>query len=517
MEIILLLARLALALVFAVAGAAKLADLAGSRRALLGFGLPETLASPLGVCLPFVEILIALALIPLESAWWGAIAALALLTVFGIGVGVSLAGGRAPECHCFGQLHSEPVSGSTLARILVLTAVAGFIVAQGNGHSGLSALSWLSGLEPAQAGFLVLNVSGVGLLLAAVLLLRKMLREQAALRQQIEAIKFSLDEEFELVPIERKRAALPIEGLPVGAAAPNFSVATLGGDQVSLDRLLEPGKPLLLLFTGPSCFSCKTFLPVVKVWERDHRDRLTIAVLGSGSRADNRKIMETYRVGHLFLQGDSGVAEAYHALWTPAAVLVDPDGKIASQIVFGDDAIRVFVRDLLASSAAGPTPTDEGGSYGRRPQVSIRYSVLEIGEQAPELSLPDLSGRVRTTQDLLGSPSILLLWHPDCRYCRAMVDDLRNWEAHPPEGAPKLVLIGTGDSRAIRNLNKDLKSPTLLDPDFDLGPLFGTRQTPSAILIDDEGRIASGLAIGDQNTRALIGLPRAQELQASQT
>ncbi len=47
MDLILLAARLGLAAVFVVAGLAKLADLAGSRQAMLGFGVPTALA---GVC-----------------------------------------------------------------------------------------------------------------------------------------------------------------------------------------------------------------------------------------------------------------------------------------------------------------------------------------------------------------------------------------------------------------------------------------------------------------------------------
>jgi uncharacterized membrane protein YphA (DoxX/SURF4 family) len=41
--------RLLLACVFLVAGVAKLADLAGSRRAVIDFGVPERLAGVVGV------------------------------------------------------------------------------------------------------------------------------------------------------------------------------------------------------------------------------------------------------------------------------------------------------------------------------------------------------------------------------------------------------------------------------------------------------------------------------------
>jgi uncharacterized membrane protein YphA (DoxX/SURF4 family) len=48
----LLIARLLLAGVFLVAGAAKLRDRDGSQRAVVEFGLPSALAAPLGLLLP---------------------------------------------------------------------------------------------------------------------------------------------------------------------------------------------------------------------------------------------------------------------------------------------------------------------------------------------------------------------------------------------------------------------------------------------------------------------------------
>jgi uncharacterized membrane protein YphA (DoxX/SURF4 family) len=50
MNVILLGARLLLALVFFVAGIAKLANRSGSRQAIIDFGLPTSLAPLLGVC-----------------------------------------------------------------------------------------------------------------------------------------------------------------------------------------------------------------------------------------------------------------------------------------------------------------------------------------------------------------------------------------------------------------------------------------------------------------------------------
>src|SRR5215213_3856997 len=144
MDAALLIARLVLAGVFTLAGLAKLSDLKGSRQAIIDFGVPSSIAAPLGLVLPVAELSVAATLLPASTAWWGALGALALLSVFVVGITYNLVRGRKPECHCFGQLHSAPAGWETLARNGVLTAVAGLVVWQGwNGNVGPSALAWL--------------------------------------------------------------------------------------------------------------------------------------------------------------------------------------------------------------------------------------------------------------------------------------------------------------------------------------------------------------------------------------
>src|SRR5262245_3128730 len=154
MEIVLLIARLSLAFIFALAGITKAADLAGTRKAAVSFGIPEKLAIPVGACLPFVEMLVALALLATNTAWFGAISALGLLMIFAAAIALNLARGEAPDCNCFGQLHSKPVSWSLLARNLVFATVAGLVVVQGNKSLGLSAFNWLGELKAGEVASL---------------------------------------------------------------------------------------------------------------------------------------------------------------------------------------------------------------------------------------------------------------------------------------------------------------------------------------------------------------------------
>src|SRR5689334_16406782 len=131
MGITLLTSRILLALVFGVAGVAKLNDRAGTRLALTSFGVSERLVMPLGWMLPIIELVAALALLPSLTAWWGAVLALALLLTFTAAITRSLMRGQSPDCRCFGQLHAAPVTRITLLRNLGLAAVAALVVTFG--------------------------------------------------------------------------------------------------------------------------------------------------------------------------------------------------------------------------------------------------------------------------------------------------------------------------------------------------------------------------------------------------
>ncbi len=499
MEIILLIARLILAAVFGIAGVTKIADPAGSRKAMTGFGVPENLAGAFGRALPMLELVVAIALLPLATAWLGGIGALGLLLIFLAGIGVNLARGKTPDCHCFGQLHSEPVSWKIFVRNAVLAMIALFLVV--NAQQGLSAFAWLEDLKAGEIVTLVISVGTLALLIPAIIFLRRVLQQQASVLEKLEAMKKLIEEDYaEPAPIERADAAPPVEGLPVGAPAPDFTLATLGGEQISLEVLRAQGKAVLLLFVSPNCAPCKSLLPMLRVWQRDYAAQLTIAMLSKGEPNEVEKRIAKYDAEYLLLQGESNVADAYQAMWTPAAVIIGRDGKIASQMTYGDEAIRALVTHTVTTAEAA------SNGNGHQPQIAVGNSLFKVGEPAPRFSLPDMSGKILNTEDLLGRASLLLFWDPGCPFCQAMTEDLKRWEEKTPHGAPQLVLVMSGNEEVIKTKSAEFNALMLSDTEFDIGPMFGTNSTPSAVLIDSEGRIASSLAKGEKNILALAGV-----------
>src|SRR5262245_9201519 len=131
-----LILRALLAAVFGLAGFAKLAHRAAAARSLVDFGVPAALAQQSVILLATFEVICAVALLPTASAWFGALGASAMLVLFIAVIAMSLARGRRPACHCFGQLQSAPIGPRTLVRNVALLAAAAYIAVFGRSQPG---------------------------------------------------------------------------------------------------------------------------------------------------------------------------------------------------------------------------------------------------------------------------------------------------------------------------------------------------------------------------------------------
>src|SRR5205085_4673647 len=98
MPMLIALARLALVAVFAMAGISKLLNRDGSRTAMRDFGVPAPLIPGGAWLLPLLELACAAGLLIPMVARAAATATFALLLLFIVGIVISLARGRRPNC-----------------------------------------------------------------------------------------------------------------------------------------------------------------------------------------------------------------------------------------------------------------------------------------------------------------------------------------------------------------------------------------------------------------------------------
>jgi peroxiredoxin len=350
-EVAPLTGRLLLAAVFLLAGATKLVDPVGLRKALRNFGLPLALARPAVILLPGLELAVTVALIPTSLAWYGAWGALVLLTVFLIAVGIAMARGRKPDCHCFGQLHSAPVGWPTLVRNGVLAACACGLVLQGRQHTGLDLLAWLASLSGVELKVAIIAACSAGFVFLRVLDRARPKKESVELPLLTTVDDEEAQEEPPAqlargqsapVPKERpapSRVAMGI-GLPTGAPAPEFELPGITGEKHSLRSLRERGRDILLIFSSPFCTPCEALASNLVRWKQEMEGLPKIVLISRGSVRENLAKLKGFEPSRILLQRDSEVAEAYDCNTTPTAVLVGEDGLIRSELAVGGVAIK---------------------------------------------------------------------------------------------------------------------------------------------------------------------------------
>jgi uncharacterized membrane protein YphA (DoxX/SURF4 family) len=325
-------ARVLLVVVFSTAGVAKLLDQRGTRRALAGFRVPARARRAAAIVLPVAELGTAIALLFPSSARWGGLAALFLLIAFAGGIAKAMRDGRAPDCHCFGQLHSAPAGRGTLLRNLALAVPAAFVAVEGPGPS-LSA--WVADRTAAE---LVAIAAAVAALVLGVLAAR-FWRESVTLRRDLDDAR----KDLEGVP----------PGLPVGSIAPEFGLRSARtGETVTLDALRALGRPVALVFVSPSCGSCTVTFQNAGRWQHALASDLTVAIVSDGEPGENLVVVQDSSADVL-LQEDFEVGTAYRVAVTPTLVMVSPDGHIASALVAGP-GIEPQIRLTIRENATGP-------------------------------------------------------------------------------------------------------------------------------------------------------------------
>lgn len=463
-----------LAGMFILSGGMKLADRHGSRHALLAFGVPEFLASPFGRILPVAELAVSAALLVAAAAWWGAVVGVALLSVFTVGVAYNLARGRRPECNCFGSVGAGRIGPHTLARNLSFLTIAGFVIWAHPIGGGWGLDAWIVGVV--RDGHLwVLPVALLAIAAGIAGLVAGVRRRQPL------AVK--------LVGSTLRFLGLGRPGLPLGAPAPDFAAQALDGTRTSLAELAAGGLPILLIFTSPGCSACERLLPSIGNWQRDLARTLRIVLVTHGDQQLLRANLEVHGLVDVLLQNESDASQAYQAFATPSAVLIGRELRVESRLAAGDDAIRDLIGSTTGSSAAVREP--------------VRAAVP--GDPAPSVRLLDADGRLVDLADYHGRPTAVLFFSPDCPHARQLLAPIAAWEADPPLGAPSLLVVTRGSWSDNRDLG--FRAPVVLDASFVVAAAFGSASTPSAVLIDADGIIASGVARGTRAVQALLDIP----------
>jgi methylamine dehydrogenase accessory protein MauD len=118
-----------------------------------------------------------------------------------------------------------------------------------------------------------------------------------------------------------------------------------------------------------------------------------------------------------------------------------------------------------------------------------------VGEPAPGFALPDVDGRTVSLDELLsaGRGVVLVFSDPGCGHCEPLLPVLgRRDEDDVPVA---VVSRGRRDDNRARAEEHGIEH-MLLQDDFEVADAYGVYGLPGAVVIDEDGRIASARAAG---------------------
>jgi peroxiredoxin len=123
---------------------------------------------------------------------------------------------------------------------------------------------------------------------------------------------------------------------------------------------------------------------------------------------------------------------------------------------------------------------------------------LPIGTEVADFALPGADGGQHTLSELRGQKVVIVNWSAGCGYCLKIAEDLVAMQAPMSEQNIALLLLSRGEVEpnvAVFEERGVAVPPMVLD-DEGTCELFGAVGTPSAYLLDEDGLIASELAVG---------------------
>lgn len=196
---------------------------------------------------------------------------------------------------------------------------------------------------------------------------------------------------------------------------------------------------------------------------------------------------------------------------------LDQRGTIVYRCIDGASSIREICEDLgEAFGVEAETVLEDVvsfvqyfGRYGALVGVTEpedpELDSLPVGTELPSFVYRDLGGREVTFENFAGQRVLLVNWSPDCGFCRSLASPLGAMVPQLREHGVEVILLATGELEENLRLAKrsGLDCTYLLQGDG-LGYIpFAVLGTPSAYLVDEDGKVAEELVVGSTSVQGL--------------
>jgi peroxiredoxin len=308
-------------------------------------------------------------------------------------------------------------------------------------------------------------------------------------------------------------------GLPVGTITPDFELPDLAGVRRKLSDFR--GKDLLLIFFGPKCGFCTKMAADLAGLPADGGNgRAMPIIVTTGDLDENRKLVEQYGIGCVVLRQEKmEVASLYRAQGTPMGYRIDAEGRIASDLTVGAEAL-LKLSDLKAPQPLAQRAQQNGSAHQEKhadPSLArskLNRSGLKAGAAAPEFRLPRIDGGELSLADLRGGRVLLVFSDPNCGPCDELAPRLQALHLQRPD--LQVLMVSRRDAEATRAKAAalGLSFPIVLQKQWEVSLQYAMFATPIGYLIDEQGIIVKDVAVGVEPILALADGPASAYAEA---
>lgn len=366
---------------------------------------------------------------------------------------------------------------------------------------------------------LILTLVAIGLVAVgqAVILLRVMRGQQQLASNYDEIVRYLEDVGTLLGGVSRALSQGqpgPPAALPVGTPAPAFVLPDLAGRERKLEEFL--GKPLVLTFFSTTCGFCQKMAPRIGTLP-ESAPRMLVVSRGDVDQHLQLAAENKWRCDVLLESGNEVMA-AYRATGTPTGYLIDAEGRIASDLAVGADALFALVYGATGGSDGNDLTAEtlrkkeaEAVERAREAGLAVTTSTLRrdglpIGTPAPDFALADLDGKKRKLADFRDKRVLLVFSDPNCGPCDALAPELARLQRSHGSNNLQVLMVSRGDVEENRKkaAQHGYTFPVLLQKRWEVSKDYAMFATPVGYLINEKGIIAKEVAVGRSAILCLV-------------
>jgi peroxiredoxin len=301
-----------------------------------------------------------------------------------------------------------------------------------------------------------------------------------------------------------------VGSLPIGTLAPDFELPDLNGVRRKLSDFRDQN--VLLIFFNPQCGFCtKMSADLAALPAEANGQQALPVVVTTGDAEENRQLVERYGIRcPVLLQQQMEVASQYRAQGTPMGYRIDGLGRIASELAVGTEPLLQLATTPAPEQIKRDASTNGSTPHGVNVDPSLarsrlNRSGLKAGEPAPDFQLPRIDEGELSLSDFRGGRLLLVFSDPNCGPCDELAPQLQTIHLQRPELQVLVVSRRDVESNRAKAARLGLTFPIVLQKQWEVSLKYAMFATPIGYLIDEQGILASDVAVGVGPILALAG------------